>query len=224
MDGNGRWARSRGLERIRGHEHGTTAVRETVEQCAELGVEALTLYAFSEENWRRPALEIKLLMALLKRFLVGERDNILRNGIRLVHAGRRERLPADVLAELDRSIEMSRDNTGMTLCLAIAYGGRAELTDAMRAIARRVQAGEVQPDEIDEAMVSRNLYHPELPHPDLLIRTANERRISNFLLWQISYAEIHITDVCWPDFRKQHLWAAFEDFGGRTRRFGAVVP
>ncbi len=224
MDGNGRWARQRGFERVRGHERGTTAVRESVEQCAELGVEALTLYAFSEENWQRPRVEIKFLMALLKRFLVKERDNIMRNNIRLVHAGRRDRLPDDVLGELDRSVAMSVDNTGMHLCLAISYGGRAELADAVTAIAHEVRAGDLDPDDIDEALISHHLYQPQVPHPDLLIRTASEMRLSNFLLWQVSYAEIYVTDLCWPDFRKEHLWEAFTEFGKRTRKFGTVQP
>ena len=224
MDGNGRWARQQGLERVRGHERGTTAVRESVEQCADLGVEALTLYAFSEENWQRPRHEIKFLMGLLKRFLVKERDNLLRNDVRLVHAGRRDRLPDDVLAELDATIEMSKGNRGMHLCLAISYGGRAELTDAVTAIANQVRAGDLAPEDIDEALISQHLYQPHLPYPDLLIRTASEMRVSNFLLWQISYAEIYVTDVCWPDFRREHLWEAFLEFGRRTRKFGAVKP
>ncbi|MEE2886982.1 MAG: polyprenyl diphosphate synthase [Planctomycetota bacterium] len=224
MDGNGRWARERGFERVMGHERGATAVRETVEQCAELGVEALTLYAFSEENWQRPRIEIKFLMGLLKRFLVKERDNLMRNDIRLVHAGRRDRIPDAVLAELDRTIEMSKDNGGMTLCLAISYGGRAELTDAVSAIAEAVRSGSLAPEDIDEALISHYLYQPHLPDPDLLVRTASEMRVSNFLLWQISYAEIYVTDVCWPDFRKEHLWEAFLEFGKRTRKFGAVKP
>ena len=223
MDGNGRWARQRGFERVRGHEHGTKAVLETVEQCAQLGVEALTLYAFSEENWQRPALEIKFLMGLLKRFLVQERPKLMANNIRLLHAGRREKLPSAVLREMDQTIEMSSTNTGMRLCLAVSYGGRAELIDAIQKVARQVQSGHVLPENIDEDLISQHLYQPELPHPDLLIRTANELRVSNFLLWQISYAEIWVTDVCWPDFRREHLWAAFESFGRRTRRFGAVV-
>jgi undecaprenyl diphosphate synthase len=148
----------------------------------------------------------------------------MRNDIRLVHAGRRNRLPDDVKQALDATIEISKDNQGMRLCLAISYGGRAELCDAVREIARAAQAGELEPTEIDEAMISRHLYQPDLPHPDLLIRTANEMRVSNFLLWQISYAEIYVTDVLWPDFRKEHLWAAFADFGRRSRRFGAVTP
>jgi len=223
MDGNGRWARQRGFDRIRGHEKGAEAVRETVEQCAELGVKALTLYAFSEENWRRPAAEIKLLMRLLRRFLVQERDTMMRNNVRLLHAGRTEKLPAKVLATLRETIDLTARNTGLRLCLAISYGGRSELVDAMRQIAREVEAGSIDPADVDETMIHTHLYQPDLPDPDLLIRTAGELRVSNFLLWQISYAEIHVTDVCWPDFRKQHLWKAFEDFGKRVRKFGAVV-
>ena len=165
MDGNGRWAKSRGFERVRGHERGTTAVREIVEQCAELGVEALTLYAFSEENWQRPAREVSFLMGLLKRFMRKERDNIMRNDIRVLHAGRRARLPADVLKELDDLIELSKNNDGMRLCLAISYGGRAELTDAVTAIAAKIKFGELQPEDVDEALISGHLYQPELPHP-----------------------------------------------------------
>ena len=224
MDGNGRWARQRLLERIKGHEHGAEAVRETVEESARLGVEALTLYTFSEENWRRPAREVKLLMSLLERFLVSERQLLMDNNIRLLHAGRTGRLPERVLAKLNETIAMTAANTGMRLCLAISYGGRTELCDAMRRIAERVARGELAPESIEEATIAAHLYLPELPDPDLMIRTAGELRISNFLLWQLSYAEIWVTDVCWPDFRKQHLWQAFESFGKRVRKFGAVTP
>ena len=224
MDGNGRWAKSRGLERIKGHERGTDAVRETVTECARLGVEALTLYAFSEENWQRPKREIRLLMQLLKRFLRKERPTLMDNDIRLLHAGRRERLAPDVLELLDETMALTAGNGGMRLCLAISYGGRAEIADACRTLAEEVQAGTLTPDRIDEAAVAARLYHPELPDPDLLIRTAGEMRISNFLLWQVSYAELHVCDVCWPDFQKEHLWQALSDFGRRVRRFGKVVP
>ena len=224
MDGNGRWARSRGLERIKGHERGVTAVRETVEECARLGVEAVTLYAFSEENWSRPKREISLLMRLLRKFLVDERPTLDTNRIRLVHTGRREKLPADVLATLDETVAGTADHERMTLALAISYGGRQEIADGVRRIAERVAAGELDPASVDEATVAAHLYRPELPDPDLLIRTAGELRVSNFLLWQISYAEIHVADVCWPDFRTEHLHAAFRAFGQRVRKFGAVVP
>ena len=224
MDGNGRWARQRGFERILGHERGTRAVRNTVEECARLGVEALTLYAFSEENWRRPKREVDRLMQLLRRFLVQELPTLMNNDVRLVHAGRRERLPTAVLDTLDRTIEATRENRGLVLCLAISYGGRAELVDACRAIQQRVAEGALDPSAIDEETIAAHLYQPALPDPDLLIRTAGELRISNFLLWQVSYAEIWVTDVCWPDFGIEHLHAAIDAFGRRTRRFGAVVP
>jgi undecaprenyl diphosphate synthase len=223
MDGNGRWARQAGLERIRGHERGIDAVRTTVTECARLGVQALVLYAFSEENWQRPQREIDLLFKLLKRFLVEERATLAKNRVRLLHSGRRERLSPDVLALLDETIALTAPNTGMRLSLAISYGGRQELVDAVRSLARRVQAGELEPGAIDEAAIHASLYHPELPDPDLLIRTAGERRISNFLLWQVSYAEIHVSDVCWPDFGAEHLQAAFRDYGRRVRKFGKVT-
>lgn len=224
MDGNGRWARSRGLERIRGHEYGIQAVRESVTESARLGAQWLTLYAFSEENWQRPDREVNMLMGLLRRFLVDERGTLMDNRVRLVHAGRRQRLPADVLAILDETIALTAANAGMTLCLAISYGGRAEIVDGVRAIAAKVARGEIAPDAVDEATIGAHLYQPAMPDPDLLIRTAGELRVSNFLLWQISYAEMFVTDVCWPEFRKQHLWEAIHAFGKRVRRFGHVVP
>jgi undecaprenyl diphosphate synthase len=223
MDGNGRWAKRAGFERIRGHERGVDAVRTTVTECAKLGVEALVLYAFSEENWSRPKREINLLFALLKRFLVGERDTLMDNKIRVVHSGRRGRLPADVLKLLDETVQLTAGNSGMQLGLAISYGGRQEIADAVRGIARDVRAGVVDPDAVDEELLRTYLYQPGLPDPDLLIRTAGELRISNFLLWQISYAEIHVSDVCWPDFGVEHLHEAFRDFGRRVRRFGSVL-
>jgi len=222
MDGNGRWARQAGFERIRGHEKGIDAVRMTVTECARLGVEALTLYAFSEENWRRPQREIDLLMDLLKRFLVEERSTLMDNRVRLLHAGRRRRLSSRVLQLLDETVAQTADNDGMRLCLAISYGARQELADAMRVMARKVQAGELAPDAIDEARISAHLYQPGMPDPDLLIRTAGEQRISNFLLWQISYAEIHTTELCWPEFTTQALQTAFHDYAQRVRKFGRV--
>lgn len=223
MDGNGRWARRAGLERIRGHERGIDAVRTTVTECARLGVQALVLYAFSEENWQRPKREIDLLFALLRRFLVEELPTLMQNGVRLLHSGRRDRIPAGVLAVLDATVAATAANPGMRLSLAISYGGRQEIVDAVRALASRVQRGELEPPAIDEAAIHAHLYHPELPDPDLLIRTAGEQRISNFLLWQVSYAEIHVSDVCWPDFRAEHLHAAFRDYGRRVRKFGKVT-
>jgi undecaprenyl diphosphate synthase len=223
MDGNGRWAKRAGFERIRGHERGIDAVRNTVTECAQLGVQALTLYAFSEENWQRPQREIDLLFKLLLRFLVDERPTLMQNKVRLLHAGRRERLAPAVLRTLDETIALTAANTGMLLCLAISYGGRQELVDAMRAIARRVAGGELQPEQIGEATIRDALYQPQVPDPDLLIRTAGERRISNFLLWQVSYAEIHVSDVCWPDFGREQLREAFRDYGRRVRKFGKVL-
>ena len=224
MDGNGRWARQRNLPRIEGHRSAGTAVRETVTQCARLGLECLTLYSFSLENWKRPASEVAGLMALYAEYLAAERPTILENDIRLVQIGRRDGLPPDVLAELDRTIALSRANRGLTLCLALNYGGRAELADAVRALAARVTRGEIRPDDIDEAAISGALYTAGLPDPDLVVRTAGELRISNFLLWQISYAELYVTPVLWPDFRAADLYAALRDFAGRERRFGDVGP
>jgi undecaprenyl diphosphate synthase len=223
MDGNGRWAKRAGLERIRGHERGIDAVRTTVTECARLGVEALTLYAFSEENWQRPQREIDLLFKLLQRFLVEERPTLMQNGVRLLHAGRRERLQPAVLDVLDSTIALTAANTRMQLCLAISYGGRQELVDAMRSIGRAVARGDLQPDQIGEATIRAALYQPGVPDPDLLIRTAGERRLSNFLLWQISYAEIHVSDLCWPEFGRDQLHEAFRDYGRRVRKFGKVL-
>ncbi len=223
MDGNGRWATQRGFQRIKGHENGTIAVRETVEECARLGVEALTLYAFSEENWRRPRREIELLMRLLQRFLVGERDNMMRNNVRLLHAGRIDKLSASVRRTLEETMALTAGNDGLRLCLAISYGGRAELVDATRRIAAAVQSGELAVEDIDEQSVRDRLYQPALPDPDLLIRTAGEMRVSNFLLWQISYAELYVTDVLWPDFRSADLEEALRAYRSRVRRFGRVL-
>jgi len=222
MDGNGRWAKSAGFERIRGHERGVDAVRTTVTECARLGVDALTLYAFSEENWQRPAREVKLLFGLLERFLVAELPTLMANRVRLVHAGRTERLPEKVKRLLDDTIRHTAGNDGMVLCLAISYGGRQEIADAARRIAREVAAGSLSPDDVDEAAIRTRLYQPDLPDPDLLIRTAGELRISNFLLWQISYAELWVTDRCWPEFEIADFHQAIRDFAARDRRFGGL--
>ncbi|HEY3245174.1 MAG TPA: isoprenyl transferase [Phycisphaerae bacterium] len=222
MDGNGRWARERHLPRIRGHERGAQAVRAVVTRCARLGVEALTLYSFSAENWKRPKAEVDFLMELYGEYLVAERGEIIENNIRLVHLGRREGLPAGVLKEMDTTIALSARNTGLKLCLALNYGSRLEILDAVREIAEEVRNGQLRLDDIDEQHFSAALYTTGLPDPDLLIRTAGERRISNFLLWQISYAEIHVTDAYWPDFTTDHLDRAIRDYAGRERRFGAV--
>ncbi|MCG3126585.1 MAG: Ditrans,polycis-undecaprenyl-diphosphate synthase ((2E,6E)-farnesyl-diphosphate specific) [Phycisphaerae bacterium] len=224
MDGNGRWAQQRGLPRIEGHRHGAKAVRDVVTHAARLGLECLTLYSFSLENWKRPRLEVDGLMALYAQYLADERREIMDNNIRLVQLGRRQGLPDSVLRELDLTIGASAANTGLTLCLALNYGARAEITDAVQAIARRVRAGELAPEQIDEALFSNTLGTAGLPDPDLLIRTADEMRLSNFLLWQISYAEIFVTSTLWPDFRAEHLNQAIRVFAKRERRFGDVTP
>ncbi len=223
MDGNGRWAKEQGLERIRGHERGAKTVRRIVTHCARLGVDALTLYSFSTENWKRPRAEVDFLMELYARYLVAERDTIMDNDVRFRHVGRREGLPASVLAEMDKTVEMSRGNGGLTLCLALNYGSRDEIIDAVRSLARDVRDGKLEPNAIDEAAISGSLYTAGLPDPDLLVRTAGEYRVSNFLLWQISYAELHVCDVLWPDFAEEHLNLAIRDFAGRQRRFGDVT-
>jgi len=224
MDGNGRWARAGGLARVRGHAAGVESVRTITRACAHRKLDQLTLYAFSEENWKRPRREVDLLMRLLRRFLITERREIMNNRIRLTAIGRLDRLPEPVRRELDKTREMSADNDGMVLCLALSYGGRQELVDAMRAIARRVRRGELDPDAITEEVVTAHLYQPEMPPPDLLIRTAGEMRVSNFLLWHISYSELHVTETCWPDFREPQLEEAFENYARRERKFGGLVP
>lgn len=224
MDGNGRWARQRGLPRLEGHREGAKSVRATVTHCARLGIEYLTLYAFSLENWKRPKMEVAGLMALYAEYLIKERDEIMENGIRVLHLGSRERLPDAVLRELDVTIEMCKDNKGLTVCLALNYASRAEIVQAVRCLARRVQAGALQPDEIDEAAVSNSLWSAGVPDPDLVIRTAGEMRLSNFLLWQISYAELCVVPTFWPDFRPEHLNGAIIEFAKRERRFGDVGP
>ncbi|MGD8718611.1 MAG: polyprenyl diphosphate synthase [Candidatus Zixiibacteriota bacterium] len=216
MDGNGRWAQGRGFARVRGHQAGVKAVRESVTACREVGVKYLTLYAFSSENWDRPKLEVQALMKLLKNYLVGERDELIDKEIRFQAIGHLERLPADVRAELDETRALTEAFDKMTLTLALGYGGRAEIVDA----ARRLAANGAR--EIDEDAISRHLYAPDHPDPDLLIRTSGEVRVSNFLLWEIAYAEIYVTNVLWPDFRAKHMYAALVDYLERDRRYGRV--
>jgi undecaprenyl diphosphate synthase len=222
MDGNGRWARQQGLPRFAGHRAGAKTVRTIVEECARMGLGQLTLYSFSVENWKRPADEVNLLMDLYVEYLVSQRQLLIDNNIRFVQIGRREGLPAPVLNELDRTLEITGKNTGMTLCLAINYGSRSEITDAVRAIAQQVNAGRLDPAAITQETISQHLYTAGMPDPDLLIRTAGEMRISNYLLWQISYAEFYVTSVFWPDFSIGELHKAFENFAARHRRFGGV--
>ncbi len=222
MDGNGRWAIERQLPRIAGHRAGAQSVRDIVVECGKLGIKALTLYSFSMENWKRPAAEINALMGLYLEYLAKERQELIDNNVRFLQIGRREGLSSEVLAAVDETVAATAHCTGLTLALALNYGSRTEITDAVRAIAGKVQAGQLDPDAIDEETISAHLYTADLPDPDLLIRTAGEMRISNYLLWQISYAELHVADVYWPDFRVQHLHEAIRDYAGRNRRFGAV--
>ena len=222
MDGNGRWAEAQGLPRIEGHRRGVASVRRTVEECSRLGIEQLTLYCLSSENWKRPRGELDFLMRLLEQYMIEERATILAQNIQASVIGRREGIPANALREMDRTVELSAKNTGLRLCLAINYGGRAELVDAVRRIAREVLQGNLAADEIDERVISSRLYTAGMPEPDLLIRTAGEMRISNFLLWQISYAELWVTEAFWPEFDEAHLHQAIRDFASRDRRFGGL--
>lgn len=222
MDGNGRWAQQQGLPRIEGHLRGVESVRRTMEACRDLGVEVLTLYCLSSENWKRPAQELEFLLALLREYLIAERDNLVKHNLRLKIIGRRERLPADVQSEMDRTLEACSKNTGMMLCLAINYGARSELVDCVRAIAEQVAEGTLEPSAISEELIESHLYTAGMPDPDLLIRTSGEMRISNFLLWQISYSELWVTEIAWPEFDRQHLEAAIHEFSNRQRRFGGL--
>ncbi len=222
MDGNGRWAQQQGLPRIEGHLRGVESVRRIMEACRDLGVEVLTLYCLSSENWKRPAQELEFLMALLREYLIAERETLVKNNLRLKIIGRRERLPEEVQSEMDRTIEACASNTGMTLCLAINYGARSELVDTFRVLAEQVVAGTLNPADITEESIDAALYTTGLPDPDLLIRTSGEMRISNFLLWQISYSEIWVTDTAWPEFDRQHLEEAMHEFSNRKRRFGGL--
>jgi undecaprenyl diphosphate synthase len=222
MDGNGRWAQNRGRRRIIGHRQGIQSVRAVVEEGCRLGLEQLTLYCLSVENWKRPPRELKFLLLLFRQFLMIERAELMEQNVRLTMVGRREGLPADVLTELDRTVAMTAGNTGMTLCLAVNYGGRTEIVDAAQRLAADVRSGAVEPEQVDEARFASYLYTAGMPDPDLLIRTAGELRVSNFLLWQISYAEIWVTDVLWPEFRGDDLLAACQAFASRQRKFGGL--
>ena len=220
MDGNGRWAKGRGLPRIRGHEEGVHSVRSITRACRKMGVEALTLYSFSSENWGRPEDEVEALMQLLVHYLKEEQEEILENRIRLIHSGDTERLPADVQAGLAFIEELSAGNKGMVLNLALSYGSRQELTRATQLLARQVQEGTLSPEDIDEERITAQLYTAGLPDPDLVIRTSGEMRLSNFLLWQLAYAEIYVTPVPWPEFREEQLQEALDEYSRRQRRFG----
>ncbi len=222
MDGNGRWAKSRGLPRAAGHRAGAEAVREVVSACQDLGVEFLTLYAFSSENWNRPQKEIDSLMSLLERFLKSKAQEFSDKNVRLRSIGRTELLPPSCRYELDKAIEATKGNTGLTLILALSYGSREEITDAARRIVTKVQDGELSLSEIDEQHFADHLDTAQYPDPDLLIRTSGELRLSNFLLWQLSYAEFYVTQKYWPDFRKSDFLEAIDNYSRRNRRFGRV--
>lgn len=223
MDGNGRWAQQRNLPRIEGHRRGVATVRRVVEACARLRIEQLTLYCLSSENWKRPQNELDFLMHLLEQYMIEERSAIMEQDLVVRIIGRRERIPERVLREMDKTIAMSQSNRGTRLCLAINYGGRSEMLDAVRRIAAKVRAGELEPDAITEEALANHLYTAGMPDPDLLIRTAGEMRISNFLLWQISYAELWVTELYWPDFQVADLHQAIRDFAARHRRFGGLT-
>lgn len=222
MDGNGRWAKERGLPRIKGHEKGADAVRACVEGCGDLRIEFLTLYAFSAENWQRPKTEVMALMKLLERFLQEKTPELIEKNVRLQAIGRLTDLPEACQVQLHKSIEQTAQNNGLTLILALSYGGREEIVDGIKSLFREIELGHIDPAMIDGAMFSKHLYTRYYPDPDLLIRTSGEMRISNFLLWQLSYTEMYITPKLWPDFGKEDLFAAVEEFGRRQRRYGAV--
>ncbi|HYB60542.1 MAG TPA: isoprenyl transferase [Methylomirabilota bacterium] len=223
MDGNGRWAQRRHLPRIAGHRAGVRAARGIIETCARLSIPALTLYAFSMENWRRPKSEIDFLMRLLREYLRKELPVIHKNNIRLLVIGRSDQLPQAVRADLDQAMGLTAENTGMKLVVALNYGGRAELVDAFNAIFERVRNNGLGTFRVDEEMISRHLYTFGLPDPDLLIRTSGEMRVSNFLLWQIAYAEIYVTETLWPDFSRAELYKALLEFERRERRYGGLA-
>ena len=223
MDGNGRWAQARGLPRIAGHRRGAEAVRRTLTAAAELGVPYLTLFGFSSENWKRPLAEVDDLMGLLRHYLRGEIAELHRNGVRLRVIGERCRLSPDIVTLIENAETLTRDNSGVNLTIALSYGGRAEIIEAVRVLAGKVAAGKLAPEAIDEAVVARHLFTADIPDPDLLIRTSGEQRISNFLLWQCAYAELVFTKTLWPDFGRVDLEGAIADYGGRERRYGASV-
>ena len=223
MDGNGRWAKRRGFLRVKGHEEGVNSVREITTECAKKHIGQLTLYAFSNENWKRSKTEVNFLMRMLKKFLIAERPTIRDNDIILKTIGRTEALPEDVQKELFISMEESKDNTGMILCLALNYGGRTEIVDAAKGLARDVKKGVVKLKDIDDDAFKGYMYTSGMTDPDLLIRTGGEMRVSNFLLWEVSYAELWFTSVYWPEFRKKHLEDALSDYAKRERRYGGLI-
>jgi len=222
MDGNGRWAKSRHLPRIEGHRRGADSAREIIRSAGELGIKYLTLYAFSAENWNRPKDEVDALMKYLVHYLKSETKDLLKNNVRLEVIGQIHRLPENVQEHLAKSIATLSKNNGLTLIMALSYGSRIEIVDAVRQIAEKVKQGKLDPADVTEAIISQHLWTRNIPDPDLLIRTSGEMRLSNFLLWQISYAELVITPTLWPDFRKPQFCAALEEYAKRHRRFGGI--
>jgi undecaprenyl diphosphate synthase len=222
MDGNGRWAQARGLSRVEGHHAGLDSVRGVLRAAHELGVKILTLYAFSSENWSRPKGEVDALMQLLDRYIDEEVDEVDRNGIQIRTMGQLADVPRRIRQKLDEAIARTAGNDEMVLCFALSYGGRQEIVDAARELALQVEEGKLRASDIDEKLLSAHLYQPDLPDPDLLIRTGAETRVSNFLLWQIAYSELHFSDVMWPDFRREDLVNAILDYQARERRFGLI--
>ncbi|MFM8303270.1 MAG: polyprenyl diphosphate synthase [Actinomycetota bacterium] len=223
MDGNGRWAQRRGLKRTDGHAAGEEALFDTVEGALEIGLPWMTVYAFSTENWRRPLDEVRFLMRFNESLLLRRRDDLDARGVRVRFIGRRGgRVPKRVAQHIVDTEALTAKNRRMTLTFAFNYGGRAEIADAVQALARQVEAGTLRPDKIDERAIARHLYAPDMPDPDLVVRTSGEYRISNYLLWQVAYSELVFTDVLWPDFRREHLFAAIREYQGRSRRFGAI--
>jgi len=223
MDGNGRWAKKRSLPRVQGHHRGAHTAEQIAQCCVDLGIESLTLYSYSMENWRRPKAEVDALMHLHAQYLIGIRPNLMKNNVKLVHLGRLAGLPQKVKQELLKTMKETCKNTGMVLGLALNYGGRTEITDAAKKIAQEYKKGQLRLKDINELCISRHLYTAGLAEPDLLIRTANEMRISNFLLWQISYSEFYVTKTLWPDFKKADLEKAILAYSKRDRRFGGLI-
>ncbi len=222
MDGNGRWAKSHSLKRIEGHRAAEKSIHDAVEFCGEAGVKYLTLYAFSTENWERPKAEVNFIMALLKSFIKRNVESLDRNGVRVRATGRLDDLPPGPLGVLRNAIERTRANEGLNLILALSYGGRAEITDAVKSIIHDIEAGLMNAADINEKTIATYLYNPEVPDPDIIVRTSGEQRLSNFLLWESAYSELYFTDVLWPDFRKKHLEEVFDYYRTRRRRFGKI--
>lgn len=222
MDGNGRWAQSRRHHRTYGHVRGARVAREIISECTRIGIEHLTLYAFSTENWLRPQSEVSILMRILEKYLKVERATLMKENIRFTYIGDIGRLPASTVNEIEKTVSITSNNTGLHLTFALNYGSRQEITNACRAIADKVRMGEINLADIDQSMIADHLQTASVPDPDLIIRTSGEKRLSNFLMWQAAYSEIHVTDVMWPDFTTVDLHAALKDFAGRERRFGAV--